>query len=81
MIQIFNRSQYKDVLNPLVKQTMSEKMHIKRCEEINLFEEGLVIANTIVLKFFLHVSQKEQFKRLQARKDNPNKQWKFQQED
>jgi len=81
MIQIFNRSQYEDVLVPMVKQTMVEDELNKRCEEINLFEEGLVNANTIVLKFFLHVSQKKQFKRLQARKDNPSKQWKFQQED
>jgi len=81
MIQIFNRSQYEDILIPMVKQTMSEDKLVKRCKEINLFEEGLVNANTIVLKFFLHVSQKEQLKRLQARKDNPSKQWKFQQED
>jgi hypothetical protein len=59
MIQIFNRSQYKDVLNPLVKQTMSEKMHIKRCEEINLFDNLFVPCMTasIVVRDGLNIAE------------------------
>ncbi len=33
------------------------------------------------MKFLLHVSQKEQLKRLEERKVNPRKQWKFNKED
>jgi polyphosphate kinase 2 (PPK2 family) len=36
-------------------------------------EEG-----TVLLKFFLHISQDEQRRRLQARIDDPTKRWKFQ---
>ncbi len=81
MIQIFNRSQYEDILVPMVNQTLSEKELSDRCKEINAFEEGLVAANTILLKFFLHVSQEEQFKRLEERKEDPDKQWKFDKDD
>lgn len=77
MIQIFNRSQYEDILVPMVLETHTEQVLSKRCEEIKVFEEGLVTANTILLKFFLHVSQQEQFARLKKRKENPSKQWKF----
>ncbi|MES2779508.1 MAG: PPK2 family polyphosphate kinase [Bacteroidota bacterium] len=81
MIHIFNRSHYEDILVPLVKQTLSEKKIKERCEEINVFEKGLMAEHTIILKFFLHVSQEEQFKRLEERKENPRKQWKFNKED
>jgi PPK2 family polyphosphate:nucleotide phosphotransferase len=81
MIQIFNRSQYEDILVPMVLETHTEHILNKRCEEIKVFEEGLVATNTIVLKFFLHVSQHEQFSRLKKRKENPSKQWKFHPED
>ena len=81
MVQIFNRSQYEDVLIPMVKSTLDKKALTKRCDEINAFENGLVNANTIVLKYFLHVSQKKQFKRLKKRKENPDKQWKFNPDD
>ncbi len=77
MMQIFNRSQYEDVLIPMVKSTLDKKALKERCEEITVFEKGLVNANTIVMKFFLHVSQDEQYRRLTKRKENPNKQWKF----
>jgi polyphosphate kinase 2 (PPK2 family) len=32
---------------------------------------------TLILKFFLHISEEEQTRRLQARLDDPKKHWKF----
>jgi PPK2 family polyphosphate:nucleotide phosphotransferase len=81
MIQIFNRSHYEDILVPMVNQTYTEHELSKRCEEIKVFEEGLVTSNTILIKFFLHVSQQEQFNRIKKRKENPSKQWKFNPDD
>lgn len=81
MIHIFNRSHYEDILVPMVKQTLSEKKLKERCEEINVFEKGLLNDHTIIMKFFLHVSQEQQFKRLEERKSNPNKHWKYSKED
>jgi polyphosphate kinase 2 (PPK2 family) len=46
-------------------------------DEINDFESMLHDNGTVILKFFLHISQDEQTKRLQARLDDPDKHWKF----
>ena len=81
MIEIFNRSQYEDILVPYVNKSIDDELVKARCEEINCFESGLVRNNTILIKFYLHVSQKEQEERLQARKTNEYKRWKYQQED
>lgn len=81
IIHIFNRSHYEDILVPMVQQTLSDKKLKERCEEINVFEKGLTAAHTIIIKFFLHISQEEQLKRLQERKDNPRKHWKFNKQD
>lgn len=81
MIQIFNRSQYEDVLMPKINNQLTDTILKKRCNEINEFENGLIKNNTILLKFFLHVSYKEQIKRLNARKTDIRKRWKFQKED
>ena len=77
MIQIFNRSHYEDVLMPVINKTVSKKMIRERCEEINEFEKGLIKNNTILLKFYLHVSHKEQLRRLKDRKTDEHKKWKY----
>jgi PPK2 family polyphosphate:nucleotide phosphotransferase len=81
MIQIFNRSQYEEILVPKVNSTMSDKLLGQRCEEINSFEAGLVRDNTLVFKFYLHVSEEEQRSRLEDRLQDPAKHWKYQPED
>jgi polyphosphate kinase 2 (PPK2 family) len=40
-----------------------------------------VRSNTIVLKFYLHVSESEQKKRIDERKTDPHKRWKYQEAD
>jgi PPK2 family polyphosphate:nucleotide phosphotransferase len=87
-IGIFNRSYYEDVLvvkvHPGILPTrhlppgkVNKKFWAARYEDINAFERHLVRNGTVVLKFFLHVSKKEQKKRLLARLDDPAKHWKF----
>ena len=49
----------------------------ERYEDINAFELHLARSGTVPLKFFLHLSRAEQKKRLLARIDDPEKQWKF----
>jgi PPK2 family polyphosphate:nucleotide phosphotransferase len=82
MIQIFNRSHYEDVLTTRVHgQTDDETARIKM-RAINDFERLLTTHNnTHILKFYLHVSHEEQRSRLQERIDNPEKQWKYNDED
>jgi hypothetical protein len=48
-----------------------------RFEDINAFERHLWRNGTIIRKFFLHVSRREQQRRLLARLDDPAKNWKF----
>jgi polyphosphate kinase 2 (PPK2 family) len=48
-----------------------------RFEDINAFEKHLVRNGTVILKFFLHISKKEQKERFLSRLEDPRKQWKF----
>ena len=80
-IQIFNRSHYEDILVPIVNKTANSKLIKGRCKEINAFEKGLIRDNTILFKFYLHISHKEQLERLSSRKTEEHKRWKYQKED
>ncbi len=74
---IFNRSHYEDILVPRVRQLLPGKAWKARYRQINDFEELLTGTDTIILKFYLHISRDEQKERLQERLDNPEKRWKF----
>lgn len=78
MIKIFNRSHYEEVLVTRAHNTMDDKT-AKRCmRAINDFERLLRMHNnTIILKFYLHVSAEEQAERLKERMENPAKMWKY----
>ncbi len=87
-IGIFNRSYYEDVLvvrvhpeilehQKLPKRNGDRSFWDDRFDDINRFERHLVRNGTLVLKFFLNVSKKEQKKRFVERLENPEKHWKF----
>ena len=87
-IGIFNRSYYEETLavrvHPefLASQKLPPRLVTKdiwkqRFEDIRAFEQYLTRNGTVVLKFFLHVSKKEQKKRFLERIENPAKNWKF----
>jgi PPK2 family polyphosphate:nucleotide phosphotransferase len=88
-IGIFNRSYYEDVLvarvhpqslshqHLLPHTQLSEEFWRQRYKDINAFEHHLQREGTRIVKFFLHVSKKEQKKRLLERLDDPAKYWKF----
>ena len=73
---IFNRSQYEDVLVVRVHNLVPESVWSRRYQDINNFEKLLANNNTIILKFFLHISYEEQEKRLLAREHDRDKAWK-----
>ena len=77
MIGVFNRSHYEAALLPRVHKQISPKHARRILDEINDWEEMLAANNTLILKFFLHISFEEQGRRLQARIDDPSKHWKF----
>ena len=76
-VMIFNRSQYEDVLVPVVNGWITPKQTQQRYSHINDFERMLTDTGTTVMKFMLHISFKEQGQRLQERIDDPTKRWKF----
>jgi PPK2 family polyphosphate:nucleotide phosphotransferase len=92
MVGIFNRSHYENVLVtrvhpeyilnenlPGIKSVsdIDKSFWEKRFRQINHFERILVDNGTVILKFFLHVSKKEQKKRFLERINDPAKNWKF----
>jgi PPK2 family polyphosphate:nucleotide phosphotransferase len=76
-IGIFNRSHYEDVLVVRVHGLAPPAVWGPRFEQINAFERHLCDNGVTILKFCLHVSREEQRKRLLARLDDPEKNWKF----
>src|SRR5512143_2038588 len=77
-IAIFNRSHYEDVLVTRVNGWIDAAECKRRYRQINDFESMLAETGTTILKFYLHISKDEQKKRLEERRDTPEKQWKFQ---
>jgi PPK2 family polyphosphate:nucleotide phosphotransferase len=91
-IGIFNRSYYEEVLivrvHPPVLQSqkvpaslVTKHLWEERFEDINCFERHMARNGTVIRKFFLHLSKKEQKRRFLARLDDPNKNWKFSEAD
>ncbi len=87
-IGIFNRSHYEEVLvvrvHPelLANQKLPDELKgrdlwRRRFEDIRCFERHLADSGTLVLKFFLNVSRKEQRQRFLDRIEQPDKRWKF----
>ena len=66
---IFNRSHYEDVLVVAGAQAGAEEVWKERYDHISDFEALLAEHDTIVLKFFLHITKKEQKERLLEREE------------
>jgi len=87
-IGIFNRSYYEEVLVVRVHPAFLDREKLPpakldkpfwkdRFDDINAFEKHLARNGTVIVKFFLHISKKEQRERFLARLEDPRKQWKF----
>ena len=77
MITIFNRSHYEDVLVVRVHNLVPEKRWKTRYDHINHFERLLIDNDTLVVKFYLHITKDEQEERLLAREQEVEKAWKL----
>jgi PPK2 family polyphosphate:nucleotide phosphotransferase len=75
-IGIFNRSHYEDVLIARVHELVPPSVWKQRYSQINDFERILTENNVCILKFFLHMSSKEQKRRFEERLADPRKNWK-----
>ena len=77
VITIFNRSHYEDVLIVRVHNLVPEKVWSQYYATINDFEDLLAQDDTILLKFYLHMSNEEQEIRLLARQVDKTDAWKL----
>jgi polyphosphate kinase 2 (PPK2 family) len=75
-IAVFDRSWYGRVLVERVEGFASEADWRRGYDEINAFEDKLIADGITLVKLFVHITQKEQDKRLAARLDDPWKRWK-----
>jgi PPK2 family polyphosphate:nucleotide phosphotransferase len=80
-IGVFNRSHYEDVLVARVHELVPERRWRPRFETIRAFEDGLTRSGTRVIKVYLHISKDEQKERFDARRENPVKRWKWNDQD
>ncbi len=91
-IGIFNRSYYEEVLavrvhpallaaQKIPEALITKKIWDERYQDIRGFERHLARSGTVIRKFFLHVSKKEQKKRFLERLEDPEKHWKFSEND
>ena len=90
-IGVFNRSYYEEVLAVRVRPEFLANQRLpnvdenaiwqQRFESIRDHEEHLARNGTIVLKFWLNVSQEEQKRRFLKRLTTPEKYWKFSKSD
>ncbi len=87
-IGIFNRSYYEEVLivrvhpgvlkgEKVPPSLVTKNLWGERFEDIRSFERHLARDGTVIRKFFLNLSKKEQKRRFLARLDQPEKNWKF----
>jgi PPK2 family polyphosphate:nucleotide phosphotransferase len=81
MVQVFNRSYYEDILVPMVNGSLSEERLTHRATLIDQIEAHLTVNNIHILKFFLHISHEIQKAKVEKRKHNPRKKWKYEKAD
>jgi PPK2 family polyphosphate:nucleotide phosphotransferase len=81
ILGVWNRSHYEDVVTALLIGAIDERQCRRRLRQIRAFERMLTDEGIRVVKVFLHISKDEQRARLQARIDDPAKNWKFRRSD
>ncbi len=81
ILGVMNRSHYEDVVTARVHGAVDADHCTRRFLHIREFERMLTDEGTTLVKVFLHISKEEQRARLQARIDDPTKNWKFRRAD
>jgi polyphosphate kinase 2 (PPK2 family) len=78
---VLDRTWYGRVLVERVEGFAGEEQWQRAYREIDDFERMLADDGTIIVKFFLHISEAEQLKRFERRRQDPLKAWKLTDED
>jgi AMP-polyphosphate phosphotransferase len=78
---ILDRSWYGRVLVERVEGFATEEEWRRAYGEIADMERSLVASGMVLVKFFMHISDEEQLKRFEKRRDDPVKAWKLTEDD
>ena len=78
---VLDRSWYGRVLVERVEGFAREEEWRRSYDEIKSFERALADEGAVMIKFWMHISDEEQLKRFEARKNDPLKRWKLTDED
>jgi polyphosphate kinase 2 len=74
---IFNRSWYNRAGVEKVMGFCTNEQYADFFGDVELFEKMLVNSGVLIMKYYLDISRQEQARRLEARKEDPLKQWKI----
>ncbi len=78
---ILDRSWYQDITTLAVEDKLSRQEVLRRTESIRIMERQLADDGTLILKFFLHISKKEQKDRLDKLEASKNTRWRVTSQD
>jgi polyphosphate:AMP phosphotransferase len=76
-VAVFDRTWYGRVLVERVEGLCTEAEWLRAYNEINDFEEQLIDASVVLVKFWLAISKDEQLRRFKARESTPFKRYKI----
>ncbi len=78
---VFDRSWYGRLLVERIENFATTEQWTRAYDEIVEFERSLVLEGVILVKFYLHISEDEQGRRFESRRDDPLRNWKLNDED
>ena len=70
-----------EVVDGVLEKDLTEEVYEKRVHSINVIERQLCDNGYLVIKFFFHISKKEQKKRLDALQDSKDTSWRVDKDD
>lgn len=80
-IAVMDRSWYQEISVLRLEDEVDDVTNLRRMNDINTFERQLADNGYLIIKFFLHISQKEQRERLENLANSKNTEWRVTQQD
>jgi len=80
-IAVFDRSWYRRLLHDRVEGDLKRSELERSFEDIRSFERQLADDGNVIIKFFLHISKKEQKRRFDKLRKNPATAWRVSKDD
>lgn len=81
VLSVLDRSWYEEVSNSRLEDEVSDDENQRRMDDMNRFERTLTDSGYLIIKFFLHISQKEQAKRFELLSESKSTAWRVTKQD